>query len=267
MNNKLRIFKNIIICLRKCLLKQRTSLKIEFIIVLKENSILKYLPINLNKRQFLIFDAIRFSLEIVEKSWNSLLNQIEFISKRESEYAKDLPRLFGDIWSVIDNVQRFINLHSQLHIDRHSDFLKPIKHIENFRHTLQHLDERIDQTLIDSDIPVYGVLSWNYFNPKTHKTDVLIASSGIARYNHKFNYEVPKFNKDKLVDNLIFESVIRINKNEFRREKLNLSKLISELIVSIGKIEEDLEIQFAKYSLQRADWIKRKDIIIRLNNK
>ena len=201
MKSILRHFSNIIISLCRFLLPQRTKLENKFMIVLKENSILRYLPVQLDKRQFLIFDAIRFSLEIVEKSWNSLLSQVEYIAKRESDYVKDLPRFFGDIWSVIDNVQRFVSLHSLLKIERHSDYLKPIEQIEHFRHTLQHLDERIDQTLIDSDIPVYGVLSWNYFNPKTKKTDVLIASSGIARYNHKFNYEVPEFNKNKLVDN------------------------------------------------------------------
>lgn len=234
--------------------------------ILHHNSILKYLPINLNKKQFLIFDAIRFSLEIVENSWSSLINQIEFIASSKSEYVKDLPKLFVEIWSIIDNVKRFISLHSQLEIKSQLNIMDTIEHVVEFRHTLQHLDERIGQTLIDSDIPVYGILTWNYLNPETDKVDVLIASSGIARYKHKFNYDVTKFDKNKSVDYIVFESVIRKSKNQFERAKLDLSLLISNLKNVVEKVEKDLDIQFAKHNAQRADWKRRKDILIRINN-
>lgn len=76
--------------------------------------------------------------------------------------------------------------------------MNPIEYIRDFRHTYQHLDERVDEAFIEFNIPIYGILTWNYSNLKTKKLEVIITSSGITRYKSQYSYDVANFNKNNL---------------------------------------------------------------------
>lgn len=233
--------------------------------ILKANSILHHLPVNINKRQFLILDAIRFSLEIIENSWEKLVNELQRLSAENTNHVKDLPFFYIEAWSIIDNTQRLIKLHSHLNIENQNELMNSIKHVKNFRHTYQHLDERIDEALVDSDVPIYGILTWNYLNPETNKVMPFLTSSGIARYDLKFNYDVTKFDKSKTIDNVKLDTVIRIKKDGvwvFERASIDLTDLVDEIIKIVRIFENYLAEQAKDKNLQIANWKSRKDILI-----
>ncbi len=234
--------------------------------ILDSGSILRFLPINIVKRQFQIFDSLRFSLDIIDNNWIRLNKQLISYSTQKNNTVRNLPQLYSDVWSIIDNVQRFILLHSELHIKGQENLTKDIRYVKEFRNTFQHLNERIDEVLIDLDIPIYGILYWNYLNPRTQKVEAFITSSGISKYPLKFNYDFQKLDNLTDIDNIVFDTVIR-RKSKFQRESLNLSLLITELVKVVKVFDSDLEIRFSELELRPVDWTKRKDILIKLINE
>ena len=47
--------------------------------ILSENSILNRLPVEIKKNEFLIFDAVRFSFEILEHNFVTLEKRLDFL--------------------------------------------------------------------------------------------------------------------------------------------------------------------------------------------
>ena len=233
--------------------------------ILNQNSILKRLPIQLNKKQFLIFDAIRFSAEIIDTCWSNLNSLIEKMSVEEPDYIKDHARLFTEAWNIIDTTKRIIGLHSRMTIETQEDLMKPIYYVKDFRNTYQHLDERIEEAFIESKIPVYGILTWSYNNPKTIKVEGFITSSGIERYSSEFHFVVPSFNDSKAIENIRLETIIR-TKNKFEKSQLDFTKLISSLEEIIQFMEEDLKSKFLENNIKTVDWSKRRDILLRIKS-
>ena len=109
--------------------------------ILSENSILNTLPAEIPKNEFLIFDAVRFSFEILENNFRILeirLLDISLNNKKEvsitSHYA----------WSIIDYTDRIRELLYQLPWEKPDEILGNFKHLKDFRNTFQHLGKRKD---------------------------------------------------------------------------------------------------------------------------
>jgi soluble cytochrome b562 len=234
--------------------------------ILKQDSIIRYLPIDLEKRQFVILDSIRFSLEMIDNSWLSLIHQIHELSQEKYAEAKDFPKLFKEAWSIIDNTQRLIKLHGLLKIKNQKNLMNEIAYIKDFRHTFQHLDERIDEALLNFDFPIYGILTWNYLNLISGNIDIFITSSGITREDISFPFDTSKFDRNKSLDNITLETVVRV-KGQFIRKQLDLTLLIEKLESIITSFENDLEQKFIDLDMELADWKSRKDIVLRIENK
>lgn len=240
--------------------------------ILRKSSILQNLPVNLNKRQFLILDSMRFAVEIIENSWTNLITGLRELSNIDSNKVKNLPKLYIEAWSIIDNSHRLRKLHSQLNIENQHDLMNSIKHVGEVRHTYQHLDERIDESFIDSDMPFYGILTWNFFNSETNKVEPFLTSSGIACHNLDFKYDVTKFDINKAIDNIDnikLDTIIRKKENSnwiYKRTSIDLSELIANVKLILEKFEKYLEEQLKIKELELADWSSRKDIVIRMKS-
>jgi hypothetical protein len=227
--------------------------------ILQENSILRFLPIEINKRDLLVLDSIRFTLEMIEGSWGQLNEQLLTLSIGNQK--KDLPAVFINVWNIFDNVQRFIKLYELLPSTSKHNVLNSIRKVRDIRNTFAHLDERIDSLLIETNTPFYGALTWEYRNDDTKKIEGLIAISGI-HYGTKHNCTHSNYDEaNKIVFNIQLETVDRQNKLE-----INIDELIILLIEVVSNIENSIELITKENNFSRRSWEKIRDITIKLQN-
>jgi len=191
--------------------------------ILSEKSILKFLPKELKVDQLLIFDSIRITFEIIEHNYECLEEKLLFLSNENNRKEK-ISSVFNYAWGIIDNTSRFIKLYQKLPSDSNYEVLDTVKHINSFRNTIQHLHERIDESLMKNRAPFYGILTWYHKNLETSEIIPTTLISGIE-YGPKFEYKIPELSESKNEINDIW--IQTVNKNKVIRT--NLSELMEEL--------------------------------------
>ena len=110
----------------------------------------------LNEKQLLVLDSLRFTIEMIDYSYLNLEKRIIELSTKTEE--RDYPALFLYCWTILDNARRFTRLYKILPTNTGHQNIKSIEYVNSPRNTHQHLDERIDESLIDSKQPFYGTL-------------------------------------------------------------------------------------------------------------
>lgn len=127
--------------------------------ILQEVSIFYYLPQELGRRNLLLLDTLRFSLEIIDYNWNQLYNTLLSYSEGNINLKKRAV-LLNYAWMVIDSVDRFSRLYEKLPSEFCCNVLSSTTQIRAFRNTFAHIDERIDEVFIKTHTPFFGSLSW-----------------------------------------------------------------------------------------------------------
>ena len=227
------------------------------IVILKKNSILRYLPKELEKEQLLIFDALRISAEMIEHDYNQLKNMLEVVSKPKNKRGESI--IFKYAWGVIDSTSRFVRLYKKLPSDSNYEILDKIDILNPFRNTIQHLDERINESLIQNNSPFFGILIWNY---KNNEVKPYLLVSGI-KYGLNVSFRYPDINSLKNGVNDI--QLQTVNKKEIIQ--INLSQLVEDLTNVLDELDRHLVKQFGAKGLERVDWKHHKDIIISIKSK
>lgn len=227
--------------------------------IMQQNSILKHLPA-INERHLLILDSIRFTIEIIEYSFNKLENSLLSFSKSKTKQDYISISMFMYAWTILDTTRRFIRLYKTLPSNHGHANINIIEYVDSFRNTYQHLDERIDESLINSKKPFYGYLKWVYSNSESKKVENYMAISGLY-YSENSEFIVGTYNEDKIIDEIILETVNKIGKTE-----VNLSKLFNEIKSVVESLENELEIQTKENKLQQYDWKHMRDIIFHFQN-
>lgn len=183
--------------------------------LLNNNSVFRHLPVEIGGRNLLILDSLRFTIEIIDRCWERL--NINLVCLSMNKQTKDLPLLFSDAWSIVDNVQRFIKLYKLLPSDSQHKILDPLTRINEFRNTFAHLDERIDESFLNTKCTFYGAISWEFKNHQNNETIAFIAISGLQfSTSHEFTI-TDEFTLEKHIFNITLESA---NK---KQEKINLN--------------------------------------------
>ncbi|MBP1640519.1 MAG: hypothetical protein H6Q17_2102 [Bacteroidetes bacterium] len=225
--------------------------------ILRTDSILNFLSPKIEKRTLLILDAIRFTIQMIDESWIRLNESLLKYSQQTSD--KNLPDIFLDTWSIVDSSQRFFNLYKMIHSESNHQILDSIKHIKSFRNTFEHLDERIDESLLNSVCPFWGALRWKYKNKKIKRIETFLAISGINYGSeHKINVVKYENTEDLLIYNIQIETVDK----KGNRIILNLDELVSSILKIIEILEITLEAQSEKFDLKKHDWSLFRDTVV-----
>lgn len=219
------------------------------------------LPLEINSRQRVIYDSLGFTLEMIDYNFNELEKRLRNISQTNKQQVK-LPELFTFCWNIVDSTIRFIKIYKLLPSPTGHQLVKSILHVNKFRNTFQHLDERGDEVIFEKGRPFFGAIKWIYKNFDNNKIKALIAISGIySGKPHKFYY--PKQNEvDKDIYRIVLESV-----DKRKVIELDLSMLMSDLKKIIQTMETKIKSQIQNSKFEPADFKKRRDIILRLNNE
>lgn len=137
--------------------------------IIDKNSILRKLPRALDKRQLRTFIAIRYSIEMYDVAYQSmleLLNQINRDDKQKNKLNTLYPLILMHAWSMVDSANRLQVLLTHLpntkkgpHFKSNFRKLSPFKGLRN---PIQHLNKEILSRSKDIDVePIWGSLSWN----------------------------------------------------------------------------------------------------------
>lgn len=222
--------------------------------LLKESSVLRRLPL-LQEKQLLILDSLRFTIDIIDYNFKQLESGILGIS--EDKKHKIHPQIFHYTWSMLDNIRRFIRLYKVLATDKNYALITPIEYVNSPRNTYQHLDERIDESLIDSRQPFYGSLKWTFHDIKSKEAYRIAAISGIL-YGDPGKVDFTEFNDSCNIENIFLETVDRKQKTE-----INMSQLYLDFKGVVQDLEKGLENKITEHKLELNNWTSRQDVIMK----
>lgn len=223
--------------------------------LLKESSVLRQLPL-LQEKQLLILDSLRFTIDIVDYNYETLHSKVLGIS--ENLEHKIHPQLFHYVWSILDNIRRFMRIYKVLATDKNYSLITPIEYVNSPRNTYQHLDERIDESLIDFRQPFFGSLKWTFHDKKSQEAYRFIAISGIL-YGDPGKVEFVDYNDSIIIENIYLETVDRKQQTE-----INISQLFLDFKEVVQNLENTLENEISKNNLGLNDWSLKQDVVLKI---
>ncbi|WP_405199082.1 hypothetical protein [Christiangramia sp. LLG6405-1] len=221
--------------------------------ILSKNSILNRLPVEIEKNRFLIFDAIRFSFQIIEENFSTLETRLLDLSINEK---KGVPITFHYTWSIIDYTDRIRELLYQLPWEKPDEIIGDFKHLKDFRNTFQHLGGR-GEMIINKKSPLYGILSWFYKDLESREFTPYSLFSGIQR-GSKVEWKVPNLKEsNSQINSILLQTVA-----EGKVVSEDLNKIMIDLRQLCKNLEDRLENMCQEKNLNAPDWERRQDILV-----
>lgn len=225
--------------------------------ILPLDSNLRNPPKLISPKLVLVFNAIRYSVDICEISIHRLITNLENLQKDSETEIFDIPCIFSDVWSIINNSVIFKKIICrEFNIKETEKALVEINKATHLRHSNQHIDERLKEEILSDVLPVYGMLSWrtekneqNVFNATT-----IYSGTFTSKENIKMTISNPT-GIDKIKGNinmLEFRSIIREKKNKkfvYREESIILDQIISDMKKLIIHFDKQLNEQLKKHNL------------------
>lgn len=211
--------------------------------LLSENSQIRKPPKKLFPGQVVVFDAIRYSLDICDISFKRLKTNLYEMGLQEGEIGSSFPDVFGDVWTIIQHLtifQKLIKTHFKIPLsDPLYNCLRDVIHLRN---THQHIDERITEVFTKKDLPIYGTLSW-YTQKEMNTNDgfISILYSGSITHQKVITFKpVNPVGKQKadLVSQIEFTG---IGRKETGYQEITIT--IDELMMNVSGIVAFFEAQ------------------------
>ncbi len=219
--------------------------------IIQEKSILYHLPQELPLKDFLIFDAVRFSFEIIDQNFEKLILELESTSETNE---RNVSQTFHYAWTIIDYTNRINDLLYQLPWENRDEILGDFYHLKDFRDTFQHLGIR-NSAVLKKHTPFFGILSWFYQNQKTKKHKLHYLLSGVGR-RADMGIKVPDTTKfDGKINNVSLHSL-----NQKKVIKTDLNKIVLDLFKLCTDLEKRIQEFYKRHNLTLADWTARRDI-------
>lgn len=240
--------------------------------IIEKNSILYNLPKELAIKDLLILDSIRFTIELIDLNYSLLLSELENVSHNfpnsNNNYEKNLIPIFNSCWSIIDNTQRLKQQYKLLPSSDNHNLVKDLSDITSLRNTFQHMDERIEECLLEGEMPFYGVISWEIKLIEGSMMNKFFAISGLYIPRGKLAFQVVK--KD-----IPFNEILDIRLSTFVREgkkpdfafvkkEISISDLFVKIKSIIENFESNLNNQFINQNATFTDWIKLRDVLLKI---
>lgn len=227
---------------------------------LNPKSPLNFLPKEIGHRQLMLFDSLRFTLEMLDYNYFQLIHCLSNLSNGLEN--KIHYKIFNYAWGLIDHAQRFYLLYKNINSSKES-IINNLNYIYPFRNAIQHLNKNIDQKIIKNYRPVYGTLKWvvNDFEKNEIYTSILV--SGI------FNSKKLEFNQHSQTGYPNFINDIKLETdtpNNNDSNEINITKLIEDISLITAKLDDSLIHQFKQNNFEYNDWASLKDILLNMKN-
>ena len=240
--------------------------------IIKKDSFLFHLPKEVKTKQLLTIDAIRFCCELIDHSYRNLIRNAKSISGNHEIVGKrkiNLIPLFNYAWAIIDHTQRLVKLYKSLPTANCHELIEPLEFVRDFRHTFQHIDERIEQGLYNQEIPFFGVISWESYCDLEMHNYTTFAISGLFISRGEFEMKIIKGEviKENVIKRIKLQTIINEGDRKnpiYRKKEIYLDELITSIKHFISKYEESLLLQTERFKLQPVEnWDSLRDIVVK----
>jgi len=219
--------------------------------ILPSDSILRNPPQVISPKQILVFNAIRYSIDICEISFNRLMDNLDEFDKGDPPTEFTIPNIFLDVWSVINNSVIFMKIICrEFQISPNEKALAEIKKAKDLRDSNQHIDERLREKILSNELPVYGRLNWRNHKGNNKAFYATLLYSGTFTSKEKISMTISnRTDVTKLIGNinmLEFSDIIRekIGKKWiFREESVVLDQIMADLKKWIQFFDEQVNEQ------------------------
>jgi hypothetical protein len=232
--------------------------------ILKSDSPLHFLPKELNPKQLMVFDSLRFTLEMADYTYCQLIEQLEKTSKGLDSKKHFIA--FNYAWSFIDHCQRFVKLYKTLNPPEDS-IICELDYLEKFRDAIQHVDKNLEKShvkMIDNGRPIFGALKWIVNDIEKNEIFTTLWISGI------FNIENIQFKQHAQNGYLEYINDVKLETDTMKKNyenEINLSQTHSDMRRVVDVINKKLSESFNQDRLQMVDWKSRKDVILNMKNE
>jgi hypothetical protein len=205
--------------------------------LIPEDSPLRKLPLELSRKQILLFDGIRYSAEMAYISYNRLFNQLQNIASQATEPTTgEIATAMLDAWSIVDAVHRFrdlVHLVPGLKQGAWATLLdKRTEDVAELRNCVQHQNKFID-TLISSAGQIWGYLSWAELKDGKYTGKWLMISPGEKYAGDKWLFIGPTVSNIPL-------PLGRVRLNAFGKQ-VYLEKSVNAVEDAVNSIVKEIE--------------------------
>lgn len=215
--------------------------------IIKSDSFLRRPPTNIHPEQIVVLNAIRFSVDICEVTFERLEKKL-FDFTFNPNGSNFIPLIFSDIWSIINNAIILKNvICNHFEISENDPLIIDLKKLEGLRHSNQHIDERIHQIKSLNDLPpIYGEVSWLAKEKGNESEGILsIIYSGTVFKNLNIKPENPanKVN-DKKINAIKFTGIVRSEKTKFVENSIYINEIMDCIKRIVINFEKQIEQSF-----------------------
>jgi hypothetical protein len=185
-------------------------------------------------KQVSAINSIRYGLEICNKSYLELTNQLRELTQKTEYSILEFPYIFLNAWTIINHTdiisQIIKRIFPEMDVEKH---FKEIFKTRTVRNSMQHIDHRLSQEVFENEFAIYGSLSWSILNPETNEMVISTIYSGNVSNKNKSTMPMKEFvDKSDLKSEIqqIELSYVNADKNEgFISETINIKKIMLEL--------------------------------------
>lgn len=214
--------------------------------IVKEDSPIFLIPKELSRKEILVLEGLRYSANMALLSYGRLRSDLNEISVGSKEIDFWYSALNG-AWGVLDSANRFYRLLRAIKINEKSPLHKEWENFKKLRDCFHHLDERIDEKYVDDHYPLFGVLTWSYYNPDINPkfAKMFIFSPGIQQGSKSFNPENPTGKEFRIpIDQISLTAHERAKDKD--PVKVEIVPIISAIENTVKQLEESLNIEYDK---------------------
>lgn len=238
--------------------------------ILSKKSYLRYPPIKIHPQQIVVFNAIRYSIDICEISYFRLLKNLSLLTDNGKVDNENFASIFLDVWSIINNSVIFKKIICrEFGLNGNEIQFNEINKAIKLRDTNQHIDERLSPVYANNDYPVYGSLSWIKLYPNS---DCIYSAIFSGSFTNKKSIDISISNQnneelDDVIQKIEFTSITRKGtrqKHIFENESILINQIIKDLIWWVSELEKQL-VELDKKA--KFSEIHNSDLLIQLKGK
>jgi hypothetical protein len=231
--------------------------------IVKKDSPIYKIPKEVSPKEILLLEGIRYSANMALVSYGRLRTLLHELSIEERPFDYWYCAL-NDAWGVIDSANRFYKLTNKLIPNLELPIKIEYNNFKKLRDSFHHLEERIEEKQTKEHFPLFGVLTWTYFNPDVSENDakIIVFAPGIQQGEKEFQISKP-FGKDFRIpiDHIYLTASERALKSS--PVKVEIVNIIASIESSVKKIEEILNQGYLV--LKNKDEIFPTDAIMKMN--
>lgn len=204
--------------------------------IIGPESPLRFLPAAMERRQALMFEGIRFSIQMADLAHARLRETLLGLTDAIQSPHEEVGRALEDAWSIIDSISRLKGILQQApgitHRDRWPSIRRLVREmgpsIDSLRNVFQHLDQDV-ALRVHQDWPLFGILHWFRLNTDGNSGRICALMGGTIAAGQR-----PLMN---IHGKRLYETPLGMI--ELQTEGASIS--ISDLMEVVGRIAGDFE--------------------------